>query len=414
MGKENILEIFKNTIKNAVPAQDKRTVIPHLHFISGLIFCFIGDTKNSSLETIRRFMMNSFDMKISRGAFWERLSRNRLKNILHDVLTDLIQKIPSTALVGSDILKKLDVCSILLIDSSSITLWDGAKKSHPGTRTHAGIKWHACFNLLSGKMEWFSTTSTSVHDRKCFPDIDWLKGKLIIFDLGYWDYSLFDSIALAKGYFLSRVKSNAVITIHEVLKGIGKHLVGKKLLEIHFKKKRGSIIEFIGEIGCGTKPSHYRVIGFWNSHEKKYHWYVTNLKVSAIVIYSLYKIRWQIELIFKGCKSSLNLDEKLTSNNANIIESLVLSSIIASFSMHLIFNLGIKGLTEKEKLAISFQRLAHVTVLLAKDFINFLTLSGCRKKLEKKIEFFSTEIFEKNYRRRPTSLQELFQNLECL
>ncbi|RUM93872.1 MAG: hypothetical protein DSZ28_06145, partial [Thiothrix sp.] len=117
----------------------------------------------------------------------------------------------------------------LLIDSSAITLLDGAKKSYPGSRSYAGIKWHACFNLLSGKMEWFSTSASSVHDRRHFPDIDLLKGNLILFDLGYWDYALFDAINRAQGFFLSRVKTNAVITINQVVKGIGKPLVGTKL-----------------------------------------------------------------------------------------------------------------------------------------------------------------------------------------
>jgi len=33
-------------------------------------------------------MINTFDISISKGAFWERLSRNRLKNILHEILAD--------------------------------------------------------------------------------------------------------------------------------------------------------------------------------------------------------------------------------------------------------------------------------------------------------------------------------------
>ncbi len=52
-----------------------------------------------------------------------------------------------------------------------------------------------------------------------------------------------------------------------------------------------------------------RVIGFWNPSEKCYHWYMTNLKVYAYVIYPLYRIRWQIELIFKACKNSLNANQ---------------------------------------------------------------------------------------------------------
>jgi len=411
--KDSILNALKQTFKQAIPKQDKRTKLSHLEFISGFIFCFLGDTKTSSLEAIRRFMISTFETSISKGAFWERLSRKRLKNILRTILADLITTLPSLAVAGEDILNKLKVTSILLIDSSSITLWDGAKESFPGTRTFAGIKWHACFNLLSGKMEWFSTSSTSVNDRKCFPNVDYLKGKLIIFDLGYWDFSLFNEIVLAQGFFLSRVKSNAVISISEIVKGISNELIGEKLSSIHLKKRRGRIVEFYGNVGC-QKPKRYRVIGFWNKTDKKYHWYVTNLQVCSSAIYSLYRIRWQIELIFKGCKRSLNLDDKMTSNNDNIIESLILSSIIASFAMHVVYSVSAKDLTNRQKLAISFQRLSHAVVLLAQDFIKYLTLSNYYKKLKGKIKLLSREIYEKNHKHRRTTLQILADDLGCV
>jgi len=410
--KDSILNVLKQTFKRVIPVQDKRTTLPHLEFVSGFVFCFLGDTKSSSLEAMRRFMISTFDISISKGAFWERLSRKRLKNILRDVLADLIKTIPSLAIAGKEILSKLKVTSILLIDSSSITLWDGAQESFPGTRTVAGIKWHACFNLLSGKMEWFSISSTSVNDRKCFPHIDWLKGKLIVFDLGYWDYSLFNEIVLAQGFFLSRVKINAVISISEIVKGISDELMGEKLSTIHLKKRRGRIIEFFGDVGC-INPKRYRVIGFWNKTDKKYHWYVTNLEVCSSVIYSLYRIRWQIELIFKGCKSSLNLDGKMTSNNNTIIESLILSSMIASFAMHVVYSESAEGLTNRQKLAISFQRLSHVVVLLARDFIKYLTLANYFQKLSGKIKLFSREIVEKNHEHRRTTLQMLADDLGC-
>jgi len=79
MDKGNILNILKQTFQQSLPKQDKRTTRPHLEFITDLVFCFIEDTKSSSLEAMRRFMMATFGLSISQGAFWERLSRNRLK-----------------------------------------------------------------------------------------------------------------------------------------------------------------------------------------------------------------------------------------------------------------------------------------------------------------------------------------------
>jgi hypothetical protein len=107
-----ILEILKQTLKNAIPTHDRRTTLPHLEFVCGIIFCFIGDTKTSSIESIRRFMIYTFEVRISKGAFWERLSRKRFRNILQTILADLIKKMPSLTIIGEEILDKLKVSSI--------------------------------------------------------------------------------------------------------------------------------------------------------------------------------------------------------------------------------------------------------------------------------------------------------------
>lgn len=409
MRKGSILRALKQSFQGAVPESDGRVNLSHLDFVTGLIFCFLGDTKSFGLEAIRRFLIATFERPISKGAFWERLSRNRLKEILHDLIGRLMNRLSSETRIGEELVHQLVVSAIYLVDSSSITLRDGACESYPGTRTHAAIKWHACFDLLSGRMTWFGITAASVHDRKCFPDIQSLAGKLIIFDLGYWDYRLLMTIEAAKGFFLSRVKSNAVIWITEVIHGLSTAAVGSKLSALTFKRKRKAIIELLGEIVHKGQAKVYRVIGFWNPIEKKYHWYLTNLSVAAYPLYPLYRLRWQIELIFKASKRSFNLDKRLTSNNDNIIESLMLSLIIASFASCVVLEIGAKQLAEKEQWAISVQRIAHVVVLVAREFIHYLTTSSRKAAaaLVGKITLLSGEMFEKNHRHRPTSLGQL-------
>ena len=411
MGK--IVSAFGKKFVSAMPKGDKRTGISHQNFISGLVFFFSGDSKSVSLEAMRRHLVATFGKEISRSAFWERLSRKRLRNILTDLISKLIVEFSTAAVLGANILTLLGVNAILLIDSSSITLWDGAKKKFPGTRTHAGIKWHACFDLFTGGATWLETSSTSVHDRKCFPPFETLFGKLIIFDLGYWDYGLLISINSASGFFLSRIKINSAIMVKKVVNGIKSKHIGKKISQLNFKKNVGDIVEFIADISADNTVKEFRVIGFWNKSEKKYHWYITNLRVLAAVIYPLYKIRWQIELIFKGCKRSLNLDGRLQSNNENIIEALVLTTIVASLASVVVLKIGREELNTEQKLAVSFQRVYMVTALLARQFTEYLA-SPSKKYLHallEKIRLLSAEMFEKNYTKRPTTMMKLLDEL---
>jgi len=302
----------------------------------------------------------------------------------------------------------------LIIDSSSFVLWDGSKDNFPGVSTTASVKLHVCFDILTGELHWFDITPGSTHDRKCFPNLDSLVGQLIITDLGYWDFNLLWQIKNIGGYFLSRIKSNAVITVTEIIQGkISQKYLGKPLFSIPFKHKRTNILEVMVEKVCDEGTLCCRAVGFWNPGDKYYHWYITNLTVAAQLIYPLYRLRWQIELIFKACKQSLNA-ECLTSNNSTIIENLLLSTIVAHLASHTILDRVIPQLTKIKQLAISVQRTAKIAVLLGSDFFNFL-VNGSRKYaqiLRDKIMLFANDIFDPNFRHRESSLARVMRLIE--
>ena len=323
-----------------------------------------------------------------------------------------MDKFSSNILERKDILKKLGVVAILMIDSSTITLKDNAEKRFPGTGSKAGIKWHGCFNALSGVMEWFQLTPSSTNDRKCFPDLALLKDKLIISDLGYFDYNLLLSIKEVGGFFLTRLKSNSVVYITKGVLGFPKKVVGEKLLSIRFKGEKKAVVEALIKKVCGEKTLECRAIGFWNPLEKKYHWYLTNLVVAAPIIYPLYRVRWQIELIFKACKSSLNANQ-IPSANANIIESLLLASIASYLSTYTLLDNALPYLDCQQKQAISFQRIGKIATLLYQYFIDFLlsTSKESFNNLLKQIKLFSNEIFDPNYKRRKTSMGTMYDLL---
>lgn len=158
-----------------------------------------------------------------------------------------------------------------------------------------------------------------------------------------------------------------------------------------------------------------RAVGFWNPYDKCYHWYITNLTVAAQLIYPLYRLRWQIELIFKACKQSLNAD-CLTSNNSIIIENLLLSSLVAHLASHTILDIVIPQLTKVKQLAISVQRTAKIAVLLGTDFFNFLVDDSEKYALIliDKIMLFANDIFDPNFQHRDSSLARVILLIEGL
>ena len=102
-------EVLKQCIEKVVPSVDARTTISPLAFVVALIFSFLGDSKTFSLESIRRGMKGHLNQDISRSAFWERLSRARLKNYLKGVVAELMSQLSTSALVGGELLPRLGV-----------------------------------------------------------------------------------------------------------------------------------------------------------------------------------------------------------------------------------------------------------------------------------------------------------------
>ena len=285
-----------------VPPSDGRAKIGPYEFIVSLIFCFTQDRGTRTIASLREEIIKLTGKSVSRGSFWERLATERLFTLLLDLALRCMETVAQGNYKTnqiSNLLKTLGVSGILVLDSSSVSLRDIAGLFFPGPRDNvapAVVKWHSCLELFGGIIKWFDISPGTSHDSNHFPDLATLVGKLLIFDLGYWDYTLFQSIDAVGGFFLSRVKTNAIVSIMDVVCGLPRTSIGKELFGRRIAKGQ-KIVEIIALLGNSTEP--VRIIGFWNAAEKRYHWYATNLPADAEIIYPLYRVRWQTELLLR-------------------------------------------------------------------------------------------------------------------
>ena len=86
-------------------------------------------------------------------AFWERLSQQCLNTFLLKTVSALMSHLYQGVDCRQQQFRSLGVCGIEWIDSTSFHLHDSVAGTFPGTFNVAGIKWHACFNLLSGALD---------------------------------------------------------------------------------------------------------------------------------------------------------------------------------------------------------------------------------------------------------------------
>ena len=411
---ENLLSRFKTSF-DRIPEADGRAKIGPRQFVIALIFSLSNmDSRKRTIETLRRAVMKSLGEKISRGGFWERIATERLFNFLLILVQSAMQQMGEIFIPGDQLkalASALNVKGILVLDSTSISLPAMAGAIFPGPRNNvspAVIKWHNCFDLFGGCIKWFDLSPGTSHDSNHFPDLNLVAGYLIIFDLGYFDYSLMQAISNVGGKFLSRVKTNAVIRIDDVLQGLPKKFIGKKLLSSRLPKGI-SVIEIMGSFCDGL--FQFRVIGFWNPIDKTYHWYVTNLEVEPKLIYPLYRLRWAVELFFKMAKSSWRLAD-VTSANANIIQTLILASMVVTIlSQPLAFQLAALRFKDADQVQIPTVQRAGIVIAQAsatlKDFL-LTSESSAEAKLISVLKLFTDELFDPN-RNRDSSIQRVFR-----
>jgi hypothetical protein len=172
-------------------------------------------------------------------------------------------------------------------------------------------------------------TADTASERTYLPEPATLKNKLLLADAGYIDFSYFDAVDKHNGAWIVRGLQSLNPTIIEATNGQGRllpKLAGKKLKEVNRRTCRAEVLDL--KVRRGKQA--FRVVRRWFKEEKRFCLWVTNLpadKYSADDIMSVYRCRWQVELLFKELKSNTNWRRFATRQKA-IVEGVVWASLL--------------------------------------------------------------------------------------
>lgn len=278
------------------------------------------------------------------SAFYTRLSpalAKLLRSLANDALSSLEVgfKFPAGALSGFR--------DLLAIDATVIRLRDLLADRYAACRTNhtkAAAKLHMVMSVLSGSPNQVRLTAERVGDTTPWRRVGkWVQGSLLLFDLGYTNFHLFDRIDANGGFFLSRVKTNTnfrISAVHRHWRGRGLDVVNRKLQEVLAGIQR-TVLDVDVEVSFksrtykgrrGTKCRAFRLVAVRNEESGGYHGYLTNVpadRLAAEEISATYALRWQVELLFKAMKTHGNLAD-LPSAKAAVVECLVWASVLAT------------------------------------------------------------------------------------
>ncbi len=288
-----------------------------LREVSGAMLGLSGKTKHFQLDHIPRRSTLSDAIQLRTSDVFGDVYNQLLLRYGHHISDSRIK----------DVIKK----QIEIFDSSTISLFQDilkcvGRKPQSGKRK-GGIKVHTVMNVDEAvpKMVWFSPATT--HDHVLLSKLKMDPNTIYVFDKGYNDYKAFQKFCNHQTGFVTRIKDNAVF-----------ESVEKQPIEeyIHSGVKEDEIITLTVKDDNGQTKLKLRKIRFYDRELKREFEFLTNLfEMRADLVAAIYKLRWQIELLFKQLKQNFPL-KYFVGDNENAIKIQIYCALIANLLMTVI------------------------------------------------------------------------------
>ena len=223
------------------------------------------------------------------------------------------------------------------------------------------------FSMKTGTITKICVTSATANETEY---VRHGNGKRILhlMDAGYGSFSLLKQMDERGDHFITKLKSNSAAVIETATidgSDFTDLFKGKKLTCKEFRTFR--IKDHVDLTVNLSDGSHYRVIRFYSKKEHQARNFVTNLfakEISPKTICSLYKISWQIELLFKELKSGSNL----TGVNTRV-ENIMLVMLFASLAAHFLKQLVAGAVTTLNGCRSSLYRLSVYSSTWLRNYI---------------------------------------------
>lgn len=303
-----------------------------LAFLLVVVFGYGVEIKRSLSGSLLRFFKTITGVSMARSAFLKKFSAASVR-FVRAVFVEATMRHAATlgTRLGGKLARFRDVS---LIDATVVRLRDFLADRYPACRTNhtqAAAKLHTVMSLSKHVVEKIKITAERVGDRACLEIGDWMQARLLIFDLGYYSHAIFHALAAHGAWFISRLKDSSKPTIVRVRRGIarGVKAKGKGLWEVDFAEGRSIDLD----VRLGKKPDDpvFRLVGVFNRVANCWHLYVTNLpprQFDADEIAQMYRLRWEIEMLFKELKSTCRLDE-LPSAREEVVLTLLYATLLS-------------------------------------------------------------------------------------
>lgn len=328
-------DLIRGCAKNAQFAQRIKKIDPAL-FLWNLVLGF-GASMQRTLAALRKRYCTIAAEDLAPSTFFVRFN-GQLVSFLAAILQHLL-----ATTVRSEMPRKIleTFKDVLVLDSTIVRLLDSLAAFFPGAGMPAGAKIATVLSVATDNLHRMAIYAGKRAEVKTLQLGDWIKDHLLLFDLGYFKYAVFDKIQQLGGHFITRLHGNAdpkIIAVNRSCRGRAIDLVGRKIRDCLESLKR-EVLDVMVEVkvtrriyrGKRTNTlAIMRLVGVLNEETKEYHLYLTDLPAETFPaerIAELYRGRWCVELLFKELKSRYALDV-INTSKPEVVKALIYSAMI--------------------------------------------------------------------------------------
>ena len=341
-------EVIERLARESGALRRRRKVDP-----GAMFWCVVlgfGAGRERTLAGLRRNYLRATGEMLVPSAFYDRFTQE-LARMFRAAVAQLLAALAVRETRYSGVLEAFR--DVLVADATVVKLHRLLAHRFPGTRTHsspAAAKLHVVMSVRGMGAQQVKVTGERANDHRTLRMGPWVSGRLLLFDLGYFRYQLFDAIDRNGGYFITRLAANAnprIVAAHRRWRGCAIALAGKRLKAVAQRLQRDVLdveveVEFPRRRYAGVRRTAHRrlrLVGVRLPERSDYRFYLTNIAPDAFDAHAVaqtYAARWQVELIFKALKSHYRLED-LPTRKAHIVEILLLGAVITLLvSRHLL------------------------------------------------------------------------------
>ena len=316
--------------------QRQRQITPFRFGLS--MVASMASQKVQSLADLQRQFNALWDTEVSYKAFYNQLAKASCASFLLTALSDIMSKLTRKVLGFQPGQAFSEWNRIIIQDGSSFAIHDALCQVFPGrfnTVKPAAVELHCTLDLLRDAPLTIVLSPDTDAEHDYLPEPQRLRGDLFLADRGYLDLTYLRDVDRHGGFFIVRAKEGLNPRVIDAVREDGQRVKScqdRDFQGIIPKLPKQQRVELDVAWLIGRQPFRLRLIASWNKETRSFVYLLTNLPQSRYNIDRIclgYKLRWQIELLFKEWKSYANL-HAFDTENEYITEALIWASLAAA------------------------------------------------------------------------------------